>query len=180
MSRSAIAVCLSLLLLSSFGCGGGNVKDLSKAPWVPQVATWPALETLFVGSDGYSLNRALRFRGAPNVSPQSIDFLNDPKFLERLNSFESTPIPEAHAGEERETLRKEIVTTIKRLQGAPGQAKIPPDEVGYQLHRLSYLYEKMRFIPGQKPPEGAEAKKYQNVFVPEEPKEPVNPKTKKK
>lgn len=180
MSRRSFVICMGLGLLGLSGCGKGSIKDLSKAPWVPETATWPAFEELFAGSDGYSLNRALRFKGAPNVNPQSIDYLSDPRFQERLTKFETTPIPEPHAGESREKIRKEIISTIKRLQGAPGQPKLAPTEVGYQLHRLHYLQAKMRFIPGQKVPEGAEAAKYQNVFPPEEPVEPVDPKTKKK
>lgn len=155
----AVYIPLSFLI----GCGQSNVKELSRPAWIPESAEWPELVELYSGLDGSNLERAFR-RAGPNA--QTPPWFSEQKFIDALQRFESTPIPPKFATPEREADKKEIVTLIKQLQQPSGKTSGRTSATGPTLRKILDAYNRIVYVPGQKAPEGEEAKKYSKVVQP--------------
>ena len=147
-----LALCSALLLTLLSGCADREQKKLSRPPWVPKQATWPALEALAnpVPEEGHAgLTRIFyRANGATDFSRAISSKL--------VEDFERTPIPDEFRNEEREAAKKELLDGLKEFR----DPRIPPGKFKKLLERSRKAYETLKEIPGQKRPEGAEGEQY--------------------
>jgi hypothetical protein len=157
-----VAACFAVCSLA-IGCGQSNIKELTRPAWIPEVAEWPELVELYSGLDGSNLQRAFRRAGGNAQVPA---WFNDPKFVDALQKFESTPIPAKYANPEREADKKELLTLIKQLQQPAGKSTAKPAEVAITLRKILDAYDRITYVPDQVAPTGEEAKKYSTVAQP--------------
>lgn len=161
---------IAALLFCCVGCGDDHVQEMTKQPWIPKQADWPELKALYHGTkpdgskDDLNLFRAVRFAGSPNANLPV--WFNDPLFVEKLKNFESTPIPAEFQTPDREKAKSELIASVKKLQQPLAKSGLKKQDVGAELLKIRKTYEQILFIPGQKVPEGAEAKKYSTIVPP--------------
>lgn len=163
--RLCLFAILSTSALFGFGCGQQqqHIKEMSKPAWVEETAKWPELEELFHSTDGASMEKlqkamSPRMGGGDVDTKQMAKNFEKPEFQARLNKFAETPVPDKYKTPEREAAKTELVEGFKKLVEL---AKKGDAKGLVQQHRANFAtYQKIIKIPGQKPPEGAEAQKY--------------------
>lgn len=161
-----VLACMLTLLLQA-GCGQqAHINELSKKQWIPEEAHWPELDVLIQDPNdplAPSVSRMfkLTYGGGsdPAEAPQFCRMIDDPRFVANLKKFEETPIPAKYATPEREANKKAVLDAFAELkQGcvkkAPRAAQLAT------FTKVDASLKKVWEIPGQKPPQGEEAKRY--------------------
>jgi hypothetical protein len=139
----------SIVLTSSLitGCGNSEVQKMSRPPWIPRTANWPALQTLVTPAEGRpGLERILTAEDSSGLN----HLVNLPKFKEALDEFEKTPIPQEFTTADREVAKTEMVSTMRELQ----KPKVPQDKANKLIAQFSKAHQKLTEIPNQQRPPG--------------------------
>lgn len=160
---SAFFFALSVLLLLISGCGeqSRHINDMSKPTWQPKTAKWPELLALMRPADPADpcLEKVMRSRGEGAKG-----IITSAKFQEAIKKFEETPIPPESVTPEREASKKALVEALKKLTEVAKKGS--PPEIMKQTQEATKHYVAILEIPGQTPPQGAEAKKYAPTYTP--------------
>lgn len=109
---------LVLLALVVVGCeGSGSQRQRMEGTRAPN---WPALQALNDQGGMMTVGMALQMQG-PSAAKKAAAA---PEFKKLLDTFETTPIPSQFANAARETAKKELVESLRKLAEAGSDAEV--------------------------------------------------------
>ena len=91
--------------------------------------------------------------------PPLCRMINDQRFQDNIKKFDETPIPSKFVTPVREADKKELLAVFAELKDSCAK-KAAPTALMPIFKKIETLMVKMSEIPGQTPPQGADAAKY--------------------